>query len=67
MVNVWEKLHHFASGSSSPCTAIASRGEGIFVSVGEDGCMKIVSLESGGPDSIATIGLNQYINYIHCR
>lgn len=55
MVNVWRGLHHFPSGCVSSCTSVACR-DSVFVSVGEDGRINVVDLDSDGPDSITVIG-----------
>lgn len=42
------KVHQFSAGSvrNCPCTAVASRGDERIVSVGEDGCLNILALET---------------------
>jgi len=41
-------VHHYGSGSvrSCPCTALASHGDERVATVGEDGCLVILALET---------------------
>jgi len=41
-------MHQFTAGSvcSCACTSLASHGDGRIVSVGEDGCLNVLALET---------------------
>lgn len=41
----WKNLHYFKNGDSSPCTALAVYDTDV-VTVGEDGCINLLSIQS---------------------
>jgi len=63
------KVHQFGIGSvqSCPCTALSSRGDEIIASVGEDGCLVILALETArsGYDTTFRIGVSYHAHVLH--
>lgn len=51
----WEGLHGHVTGCSCPCTCLATQGEDMMVSAGEDGRINVLNVAQRGP--IRTIGM----------
>lgn len=51
----WERIHRDLGGSGSPCTCIATQGEDMVVSSGEDGRVNVLNVAHRQP--VRTIGM----------
>lgn len=56
----WEGLHYNPSGKGCPCTCVATQGDDLVVSSGEDGRVNVINVARSAP--LRTIG--EYGDYL---
>ncbi|KAL4232719.1 Nucleoporin Nup43 [Mactra antiquata] len=45
----WEGIHHYPSGKGCPCTCVATQGDDLVVSAGEDGRINVLNVSRKEP------------------
>ncbi|KAJ8315816.1 hypothetical protein KUTeg_007966 [Tegillarca granosa] len=50
IIHQWDKLHRHAIDQPSPCTCIATRGDEVIVSAGEDGRINVLHIGQKSPN-----------------
>ena len=54
-VQQWEWIHHDQVGKGTPCTCVATQGEDMVISAGEDGRINVLNVAHRQP--VRTIGI----------